>query len=1211
MSNRLLNPWFTLLTLLGSLSATAATPVSDKAPVVMAGSAGVVMPELDLSKANAEDALEDAKGNPGGWRFALPYEVQISPGTHGKWKRAADGQMFWQYRVQAPSAVHLNFGFGTYWLPEGAALRIEATDGSEKIRPFTAADNETHRQLWTPTLAAQDVTLTLTAPPERYQDIELSLTRINQGYRGFQFPGKVCKSGNCNTDVACLANDDPWNQERRSVAAIGTNGTRFCTGSLMNNTANNKRMLLATATHCNVNASNAASVVAYWNFESATCRRPGSAASGNVNIGPTTDFQTGAIFLAATPAFNSSGGTATNKSDWTLLELDDPANPASRLYWAGWDRSGNTPTCSAPGSSSATNGLCASIHHPNGDEKRITFSEQNMQTAPIGNAQNVHWLVQWDTTPPVLANITGSGTLPPSVTEPGSSGSPIYNANRRLVGVLSGGASFCGASTSQLTDQYGKLSHAWEGLGSASTRVRDYLDPTNSGATTLGGLDSQTSCNAPTLNLTVAPASPNVDETTRLNLSITGGVAPYTVTWDVDDDGIADRTVSGVNASTTLAPRYVRATSTTVKATVRDNANCSAEVTRAINVAAPDIVVTASAPTQLCGDNDSALEPGERWNIPVNIQNSGGNDVDNGVFVFAPGSTSGSGNSPVASTADAFGYTRADNTTSLCRFQAVDMSAQPFLTPVPATGSISGLDDGAVSNLSLGPNPFNYYGQSITQLQMSTNGYLSTSQNDGGNSYANSCGIYPTGPNNGYLQVLQDDLVIQSGGGLRHAYFASCPRPADVGASAQGCTVFEWRNMGQYTSSNTSPVGNGVIQAILYDQSFQIVYQYLTAIPDNGRSATIGIQNTTESVRNEYACNRDNAAVSNRAVCFFHPTAQPTSSPLVIDGRPFVRAATMNSGGSVSANIPIQIPSTAACGSNVSASYLGMVDDTSFSARSSAILSATLGNGGSCNVSSCALTTTAKTLPRSGLYQNLNRLGSGTAAFNIPRTGNPTQFASVWYTAKADRSPYWYTQAGNWNALNTQVQTDITETRRTSASPFTVARSSVGNGWVTFLDDTNEYAYFWNLNGTMVGEKQLRFVDETGFTGDSNRSGGWFNPTEDGWGVTVTDFRSGTTSLRGMLAFLFDTDGEPRWMTGSTTNLASGAPIQASIAFTHCPVCPNFEDFSTTSTGTGTMQMSFSNSTNATFSSSLNFPASIDGSWNRTNTPMILITPPF
>lgn len=72
--------------------------------------------------------------------------------------------------------------------------------------------------------------------------------------------------------------------------------------------------------------------------------------------------------------------------------------------------------------------------------------------------------------------------------QPGSVGSPLYNAQQRLVGVLSGGASFCGASNSQLNDQYGKLAHAWDGLGTDATRMRTWLDPGNTGATTIGGL---------------------------------------------------------------------------------------------------------------------------------------------------------------------------------------------------------------------------------------------------------------------------------------------------------------------------------------------------------------------------------------------------------------------------------------------------------------------------------------------------------------------------------------------------------------------------------------------------------------------------------------------------------------------------------------------------------------------------------------------------
>jgi hypothetical protein len=74
------------------------------------------------------------------------------------------------------------------------------------------------------------------------------------------------------------------------------------------------------------------------------------------------------------------------------------------------------------------------------------------------------------------------------VTEPGSSGSGIWDlVSQRYIGFLSGGESAC--STPTLADCYGKFSVAWDGP-SASTRLRDWLDPQNSGVTTISGTDA-------------------------------------------------------------------------------------------------------------------------------------------------------------------------------------------------------------------------------------------------------------------------------------------------------------------------------------------------------------------------------------------------------------------------------------------------------------------------------------------------------------------------------------------------------------------------------------------------------------------------------------------------------------------------------------------------------------------------------------------------
>ena len=442
---------------------------------------------LDFNRINAEDAAADHKGNPGGIRYAISEAVKVLPQRVGEWSTFERGRSIWRYRVTSADAVHINYGFARFRLPQSAQLRVLDGNGNALIRDLGAADNDDHGQYWTPPLPGADHLIELTINSAEVPDLELELSHIGVGYRGYgKTHAKAVKSGSCNTDVVCLASNDPWFRNSRSVGVLSEAGSRYCTGSLVNNTANDRKMYFITATHCEVTAGTAPSLVVVWNFQSPTCRNPGSTASGSgAVVGPLTQFNSGSIFRAATNNPFAGGGAAGTRSDNTLLELDDPADPAFNLYWAGWDRSNVGATCTAQN-------RCASIHHPNGDEKRITFSRTNLVQGNITSATGVHWFVQWDETPVALPNMVNPPvSLPPSITEPGSSGSPLYNASYRLVGVLSGGASFCGAGSADLNDLYGKIAHAWDGLGTPATRLRDWLDPGSTGLQTLNGIDGQ------------------------------------------------------------------------------------------------------------------------------------------------------------------------------------------------------------------------------------------------------------------------------------------------------------------------------------------------------------------------------------------------------------------------------------------------------------------------------------------------------------------------------------------------------------------------------------------------------------------------------------------------------------------------------------------------------------------------------------------------
>lgn len=480
---------------------------------------------LDMDRVAQEDLIGDVKGI-GKYRFAIPHDVAVNTAGFGTWDVGPGNTNVWTFEVGTPDAAHLNFGFQPFHLPDGASLVIQSKQaGLDKLGPYTAEQNNGSGAFWTPVLKGDSAIIQLTVPASQMGALKFGLVRIGHGYRGFGAVAKHCKSGACNTDVACLSAGDPWNNPRRSVAAYTVGGTDTCTGSLVNNTANDKRMLFATATHCGIsNDTTGASLVAYWNYESATCRRPGSSASGQVVPRPTTT-STGVRFLAQTGNPFAGSAPAGDRSDFTLLEFLQPANPAHNLYWAGWDRRNIDPVCSAPADNTLTTGLCASIHHPGVDEKRITFVEATMQTGDISGAAGVHWHPFWDPTPPQLPNFPAGSTVPPSVTEPGSSGSPLYNASQRLIGVLSGGPSACGSTGANLSDFYGKLAHAWDGLGTPTTAVKSYLDP---GGGNPDFIDGRAECTAPS-EPTGVTATATAANAITVNWTAVSGITTYRV----------------------------------------------------------------------------------------------------------------------------------------------------------------------------------------------------------------------------------------------------------------------------------------------------------------------------------------------------------------------------------------------------------------------------------------------------------------------------------------------------------------------------------------------------------------------------------------------------------------------------------------------------------------------------------------------------------
>ncbi|MFH1278509.1 MAG: FlgD immunoglobulin-like domain containing protein [Candidatus Eisenbacteria bacterium] len=442
---------FLCLVLVVSFAARSAGANETSPPVSMMGEgrpldtvAEIVMPPVDAAALLAEDEerLGDQLDAPN--RFAFAHRVDLRPSDEGTWEVLGDGSRLWRLRIRSDGAFSLNVGFTTFRLPEGATFHFFAPDGSTVWGPYTA-ENAVEGEFWSPILRGDEAVLELFVPANASFEAELFLASVNHDYRGFaKTAAQKLMQGYCNNDVICPVGD-PWRDDIRSEGVYTVSGSWYCSGQMLNTAiAENPPPYFLTAYHCGVTTSNDQTVRIYWNFESPTC--------GQLCCGSLAQNQYGTIFRSR-----------YSTSDFCLLQCSADPPEAFNVYYAGWDATGQSVS-SAVG-----------IHHPNCDEKAISFQYDPLTvTSYLSNSvpgNGSHWRVDdWE-----------DGT-----TEPGSSGSGLWDNRHRLVGQLHGGYASCSSITS---DWYGRFSVSWNGGGTMTTRLVDWLDPTSSGVLYIDGRD--------------------------------------------------------------------------------------------------------------------------------------------------------------------------------------------------------------------------------------------------------------------------------------------------------------------------------------------------------------------------------------------------------------------------------------------------------------------------------------------------------------------------------------------------------------------------------------------------------------------------------------------------------------------------------------------------------------------------------------------------
>lgn len=405
---------------------------------------------------NATD-FEDGETNkiiiPGPFTFGRQIAVDLDISKEGIWSET-ETHRHCKLVIKSPNAYSLNLLFDQFRLPEGAEFYVHDIEGKHNLGAFTSlVNNKDDLKFATTPIPGNVMVLEYFEPLKAdnaglllhikgivhaFRDIfgHIAASKLafseadeNDDKEGMGVQGI---SGPCNINAACSLGNN-WRDQIRSVVVFMTaEGQKFCTGAMVNNALRNGKQYFLTANHCVDDPSTdyRYSILGF-NFQTATCNAP--------------------TFTTVSQAAHGLILRARHKnSDFALFELTERIPEAYNVYMAGWSAATSVPA-----------GTCAGIHHPSGDVKKISTTSNPVNTDCWTECpRRWHWRVnRWSR----------------GVTEPGSSGSPLFSPQKLIIGQLHGGSSACNNPYGY--DLYGGLFASYNSGSSASSRLIDWLNP--------------------------------------------------------------------------------------------------------------------------------------------------------------------------------------------------------------------------------------------------------------------------------------------------------------------------------------------------------------------------------------------------------------------------------------------------------------------------------------------------------------------------------------------------------------------------------------------------------------------------------------------------------------------------------------------------------------------------------------------------------------
>ena len=356
--------------------ATPGMPPSQRQPLLFVEEPPlVVLPAPDVGTLMAED---EARGQ---WplRYGAVIATALDSAQTGEWLQLPGGELVWRVAIASPGALSLGILFDRFELPPGAELYLHDPARTRVLGAYGAANRQENGMLAVEPLLGERVVIEYVQPADVATLPALRIGEVVHDYLGIldrlvvEAPVGLSRAG-CLVDINC-PDGDGYQDIKRSVIMVLMGGG-LCSAGLVNNTAEDGTPYFLTANHC----GSMTNVVAVFGYENSGCGPGGASQSRTLS---------GATLLANSTRYDSQ-----------LYRLNSNPPASYAPFFAGWER-GSTPASPA-----------ISISHPSGFPKKLARDDDGAV------ASGTDFRAIWE-----LGKLEG-----------GSSGSPLFSGNKRVIG---------------------------------------------------------------------------------------------------------------------------------------------------------------------------------------------------------------------------------------------------------------------------------------------------------------------------------------------------------------------------------------------------------------------------------------------------------------------------------------------------------------------------------------------------------------------------------------------------------------------------------------------------------------------------------------------------------------------------------------------------------------------------------------------------------